>query len=112
MTQFESAYPEFVKRNAGIVFIAAQKPDGLFRGKQHVQQHAYHFPVLFDETRSVTRAYGVYHAFGIDAFNIARRALFVAGPQGKISKIAVSGHQREAPQLDEILAAIESSGKY
>ena len=111
MTQFESAYPEFTKRNAGVVFIAAQKIDGLFRGKEHVQQHTYPFPILFDETRQVTRAYGVYHPLGVDAFNISRRAMFIVGPNGTIRTIAVSPHQLEAPQFEDVLAAIEASDR-
>ena len=112
MTQFESAYHEFTKRSAGVVFIAAQKIDGLFRGKEHIHKHAYPFPVLFDEKRQVTRAYGVYQALGVDTLNLARRALFVVGSEGTIRRIAVSPNQREAPPFEEILAAIESCGKY
>ena len=112
MTQFESAYHEFKTRNAGVVFIAGQKIDGLFRGKEHIHKHRYPFPVLFDEKRNVTRAYGVYQALGVDTFNLARRALFVVGRDGRICWIGVSPHQREAPPLRDILAAIEACGKY
>ena len=112
MTQFESRYDDFEKRGAAAVFIAAQKIDGLFKGKEHVQKRKYPFPVLFDETRAVTRAYGVHHALGIDAYNIARRATFVIAPDGKICSIAVSPQQREAPRLADIFAAIEACGKY
>jgi|SRR5215471_18730217 len=108
MTQFESAHDEFTKRGAAVVFIAAQKIDGLFKGKEHVQKRRYPFPVLFDETRAVTRAYGVHHALGVDAYNIARRATFVIAGNGKICYIAVSPQQREAPNLEDICAAIEA----
>ena len=94
------------------MFIAAQKIDGLFRGKEHVEKHAYPFPVLFDETRDVTRAYGVYQAFGIDTINLARRATFVIDGSGRICWIGVSPHQREAPTVQQILSAIEACGKY
>src|SRR5438128_10270550 len=103
MAQFESSYQEFTKRHAAVVFIAAQKIEGLFRGKEHVEKKKYPFPVLFDETRKVTRAYGVYHALGTDAYNIAHPATFVIGPGGKISCIALSPNQHERPQLSEIL---------
>ncbi len=112
MTQFESAYDEFIQRHADAVFIAAQKIEGLFKGKAHVQKRKYPFPVLFDENREVTRAYGVHHALGIDAYNIARRAAFVIAGDGRIGWIAVSPHQREAPSLQDVLSAIESCGKY
>ena len=112
MTQVESAYHEFTTRNAAVVFIAAQKIDGLFRGKEHIHRHAYPFPVLFDEVRKVTRDYGVYQALGVDTIHLARRALFVVDAEGKIFWIGVSPHQREAPELREILSAIEACGKY
>ena len=108
MTQFESAHDEFTKRGAAVALIAAQKIDGLFKGKEHVQKRRYPFPVLFDETRAVTRAYGVHHALGIDAYNIARRATFVIAGNGKICYIAVSPQQREAPNTEDICAAIEA----
>jgi peroxiredoxin len=110
MTQFESSYKEFVQRNAGLVFIAAQKIRGLFKGKEHVDRHAYPFVVLFDEAREVSRAYGVYQALGVDTFNIARRSAFVIAPNGKICWIAVSPHQTEAPDLQQVLNAVDSCG--
>ena len=60
----------------------------------------------------MTRSYGVYQAVGIDTINLARRATFVIGGDGRISWIGVSPNQREAPTLQEILSAIESCGKY
>jgi len=104
----ESAFDEFRKRSAVVLVIDAQKIDGVFKGKEHVNKHRYPFPVLFDENREVTRAYGVHHALGIDAYNIARRSVFVIGKEGKVCWIAVSPHQREAPDLQAILGAIEA----
>jgi len=74
----------------------------LLKGKQHIEQKNYPFPVLFDETRQVTRTYGVYHAFALDAYNIARPATFVIGPEGTICWIAVSPSQRERPRLEDV----------
>jgi peroxiredoxin len=112
MAQVESSYEEFTQRDAAVAVIAAQKIEGLFRGKEHVEKKKYPFPVLFDEARKVTRAYGVYHAFGTDAYNIAHPATFVVGPRRKISWIAVSPNQNERPQLSDVLSAIEASDKY
>jgi peroxiredoxin len=103
MAQVESSYEEFEKRNAAVVFVAAQKIEGLFRGKKHIEERKYPFPVLFDEARKVTRAYGVYHAFGHDAYNIAHPATFVIGRDGKICWIAVSPNQQERPSIEDIL---------
>jgi peroxiredoxin len=108
----ESAHDEFTKRGAALVVIAAQKIDGLFKAKEHVRKRNYWFPVLFDENRTVTRAYGVYHAFGLDAYRIAHPATFVVGPGGKTGWIAVSPSQHERPRLEDILEAIEVCDKY
>src|SRR5205085_2035750 len=106
------AFEEFSKRNAAVLFIAAQKIDGLFKGKEYLRKHSYPFPVLFDESREVTRAYGVHQVFGIDAYNIARRSIFVLGGGGRVCWIAVSPHQRVAPELQAVLRAIEACDKY
>ena len=107
MAQLESSYDEFQKRGAGLVVIAAQKIQGLFRGKEYVQQHHYPFPILFDENRTLTRTYGVYHRIGMDAYNIAHPATFVVGKDAKISWIAISPNQNERPPIEDILAAIK-----
>ena len=106
MTQLESSHDEFAKRGAGLVVIAAQKIEGMFRGKEHIQQHDYPFPVLFDENRRVTRAYGVYHRLGVDAFNIAHPATFIVSPDGRVSWVAISPSQAERPETKDILKAI------
>ena len=74
--------------------------------------HTYPFPVLFDESREVTRAYGVHQTLGIDAYNIARSSMFIIGGGGRVCWIAVSPHQLEAPDLGSVFEAIESCGKY
>src|SRR5437868_4541573 len=112
MAQVESSYYEFTKRNAAVVIIAAQKIEGLFRAKEHVEKTKYPFPVLFDGSRKVTKAYGVYHALGRDAYNIAHPATFVIGPAGRICWIAVSPNQSERSQVSDILSAIEACDKY
>ena len=108
MARVESSYKEFANRNAAVVFVAAQKIDGFFKAREHVENKKYSFPVLFDETRKITRAYGVYHALGHDAINIAHPATFVIARDGKICWIAVSPNQEERPSIGDILAAIDA----
>ena len=95
-----------------MVFIAAQKIDGMFKGKEYLRRHTYPFDVLFDETREVSRRYGVHQTIGLDAYNIARRSIFIVGRGGRLCWIAVSPTQFEAPDLRAILDAIEACDKY
>jgi peroxiredoxin len=107
MAQVESSYEAFRKRNAAVVFVAAQKIEGLFNGKEHVENKKYPFPVLFDQTRKATRAYGVYHALGHDAYNIAHPATFVIDRDGRVRWIAISPNQHERPAIQDTLTAID-----
>ncbi len=62
------------------------------------------FHVLIDETRDVLRAYGVWHRVGIDAWNIARPALFLIGRDGTILRSFVAKRQDQFPSHADILA--------
>ncbi len=90
-----------------VVFIAAQKIDGITGGRKFIEKRGYRFPILFDAERETTRAFGVYHLVGIDAFRIAYPAAFLIDPSGKILWIAVSRSQTELPTIDEFLSAID-----
>ena len=106
MAQLEPAYSKFQELGARLVIIAAQKIEGWFRGKEYVHQKQYPFPVLFDETRQVTRSYGVYQAIGKDGLHIAHPATFIVGRDSRIAWIGVSPNQTERPAPADILDVI------
>ena len=90
------------------MFVAAQKIDGITGGRKFFEKRGYRLPILFDEERETTRAFGVYHLLGIDAFRIAHPAAFLIDQSGKILWIAVSPSQTELPTIEEFLDAIEA----
>ena len=55
---------------AQLVYIAAEKSTGVWKPAKFLQSHPASYPFLLDEDRLVTKAYGLYHGFGIDAINI------------------------------------------
>jgi peroxiredoxin len=71
-----------------------------------VEDNGLPFYILVDETREVTKQYGVWHRLGLDAWNIARPALFVIEQTGKIRAIFVSESQEEFPSGEEIDAVL------
>ena len=107
----ESAWDEFDQRGVRIVCIAAQKIDGVGRAKRFVEKHNYKFPILFDETRETTKAYGVYHRIGLDAYRIARPGVFLLDEVQTVQWIAVSPNQTKFPTHAQILEAIAAAGK-
>src|SRR5208282_5430140 len=77
MTQFESRLPEIHAAGAHLAFIAAEKRDGVWRPGKFLEKHPIASVFLLDEDRVVTKAYGLHHALGTDAINIARPATLV-----------------------------------
>ena len=45
--------------------------------RRYVEETGLPFNILVDESRDVMKAYGVWHRLGLDAWNIARPALFL-----------------------------------
>lgn len=88
------------------VTIVAQKSDAVQR---YLEQHALPFLVLVDGTRDVLKAYGVWRRVGLDAWNIARPALFLISRNGSIVRSFVARRQDEFPSHEEILGWLEGS---
>ena len=97
-----------------LVYIAAEKRMGMFHPEKYFAEHPISFPFLLDEDRRVTKAYGVYHAIGVDALNIAHPATFVVDREGKIRMIYVGMDQRDRMPVQailEVLRTIPKEGK-
>ena len=75
--------------------------------RRYVEETGLPYNILVDQTRDVLKAYGVWHAVGLTAWNIARPALFLVDQSGKIRYSAVAERQDEFPSHEEILAALD-----
>jgi peroxiredoxin len=74
--------------------------------RRYIEETGLPFDVLVDESREVSKAYGVWHRIGLDAWNIARPALFLIDPDGSIRYSFVGESQEEFPAHEEILKAL------
>jgi peroxiredoxin len=79
--------------------------------KRYVQDKALPFDVLVDDSRDVLRAYDVWHRIGIDAWNIARPALFLIDTEGIVRYAFVARWQHEFPGYEEIRGEIGGVGR-
>jgi len=91
---------------AQLVYIAAEKGDGVWNPKKFLEQRPVSFPFLLDEDRTVTKAYGLYHRLGIDAFNIAHPASMVVDRDRTIRYIYRGDSQSDRAPLDQVLAVV------
>ena len=82
--------------------VLAQKREAV---RHYIEEIGLPFDVLIDERRDMARAYGVWHRVGLDAWNIARPAVFLVNQDGSIPFSFVGDNQREFPTQAQILAA-------
>jgi len=106
MAQFEPRKQEIEQAGAQLVFIAAEKRDGVWKPVEFLRKHPVGFPFLLDEDRSVTKAYGVYHRFGVDAINIARPATIVVDRGGTVRFIYRGQSQSDRIAVDAVVAVV------
>ena len=110
MAQVESMKNEIVQAGAEVAYIAAEKREGVFKPSKFLAKHPISFPFLLDEDRSVTRAYGLYHRFGIDALNIAHPATLVIDRDRTIRFLYRGDNQHDRAPLADVLAAVKKVG--
>ena len=75
--------------------------------RRFIEESGLPFNILVDESRDVVKAYGVWHRIGLDAWNIARPALFLIDRDGSIRYSFISESQGEFPAHEEILHALD-----
>ena len=74
--------------------------------RTYIEESGLPFDILVDESRAVLKAYGVWHAVGLSAWNIARPALFLIDRGGAIHYSFIASRQDEFPTHAEIMDAI------
>jgi peroxiredoxin len=86
-----------------VVAVVAQKSENV---RRYIEETGLPFNILIDESRDVLRQYGVWHRVGLDAWNIARPALFLVEPDRRITYSFVADRQHEFPSHEEIVRAL------
>ncbi len=107
MTQFESRIPEIRAAGAELAFIAAEKRDGVWKPGRFFEKHPMASVFLLDEDRSVTREYGLHHALGTDAINIAHPATLVIDRERRVRYVYRGDNQLDRAPLDEVVRALQ-----
>jgi peroxiredoxin len=111
MAQLESRKQEIEAVGAQVACVAAEKRDGAWKPARFLEKHPISFPFLLDEDRAVTKEYGLHHAFGVDALNIAHPATLILDPSGTVRWIYRGENQFDRAPLDEVLNAVQKIGK-
>jgi peroxiredoxin len=110
MAQVELHREEIAKAGAELTYIAAEKKNGCFKPVQYLEKHPISFPFLLDEDRAVTKAYGLYHRFGLDALNIAHPATLVIDRDRVVRYVYRGNNQHHRAPLESVMAAVAKVG--
>ena len=102
MAQLEPLKEQIAQLGASLVYIAAEKREGVWNPAKYLSNHPVSFPFVLDEDRSVTKAYGLYHAFGHDAFRIAHPATLIMDGSGVLRYIYRGENQTDRAPVDEV----------
>ncbi len=87
-----------------VVAIVAQRSEVV---RRYVEDRGLPFNILIDDGRGVIKAYGVWHPVGLDAWNIARPALFLIDRAGTIRYSFIGRNQEDFPSHEQILAELD-----
>src|SRR4029077_578679 len=90
-----------------LAYVAAEKRDGVFKPGKFLEKNPVSFPFLLDEDRSVTKSYGLYHRFGMDALNIAHPATLVIDQERNVRFIYRGDNQHDRAPLEDVLEAVQ-----
>ena len=110
MAQVESLKREILATGAEVAYVAAEKRNGVFKPTKYLEKNPISSPFLLDEDCSVTKAYGLYHRCGMDAFNIAHPATLVIDRDRTVRYIYRGENQHDRAPFEEALAAVRKSG--
>ena len=87
-----------------VVAVVAQSSEAV---RTYIEEIGLPFNILIDATRDVLKAYGVWHAFGVFSWNIAKPALFLIDQSGAIRYSFIADRQDEFPSSAEIDDALD-----
>ena len=108
MAQLELTKTQLEQLGASLVYIAAEKRDGWWKPAKYLSRHPISFPFLLDEDRSITKAYGLYHALSHEAFRIAYPATLVVDGSSIVRYIYRGNSQIDRAPVEEILTAVRA----
>jgi len=98
-------FPRIEAAGGEIVVVLCQDRDAVARW---LEANPFPAPIVTDENRSIAKAWGVYHPFGIDAFRIARPASFLVDGSGVVRFAFVASNQFQRAGTEALATEIET----
>jgi peroxiredoxin len=104
LCRFRDALADYNDLGANVIGISV---DGIFSHAAFKERNGIQFPLLSDWEKTVIRDYNVVHPDLAGMSEVAKRAVFVIGVDGKISYKWVGESLGELPPFDDVKAAVQ-----
>ena len=104
LCRFRDALADYNDLGANVLGISV---DGIFSHAAFKERNGIQFPLLSDWEKTVIRDYNVVHPDLAGMSEVAKRAVFVIGVDGKISYKWVGESLGELPPFDDVKAAVQ-----
>jgi peroxiredoxin len=102
---FRDALAAYNKLGANVLGISV---DSIFSHAAFKEANQIQFPLLSDWEKTVIRDYGIVHPDLAGMKNVAKRAVFVIGMDGRIAYSWVGDSLGDLPPFDDVQKAVES----
>jgi peroxiredoxin len=104
MCRFRDDLVDYNDLGANVIGISV---DGIFSHAGFKEKNRIQFPLLSDWEKKVIRIYDVVHPDLAGMIDVAKRAVFVIGVDGKVSYKWVGDSLGDLPPFDEVKAAVQ-----
>jgi peroxiredoxin len=104
MCRFRDDLSDYNDLGANVIGISV---DSIFSHAAFKEKNEIQFPLLSDWEKNVIRAYDVVHPDLAGMKEVAKRAVFVIGVDGKISYKWIGASLGDLPPFDEVKAAVK-----
>ncbi|MFW9890464.1 MAG: redoxin domain-containing protein [Candidatus Thorarchaeota archaeon] len=104
MCRFRDDLSDYNDLGANVIGISV---DSIFSHAGFKEKHEIQFPLLSDWEKTVIRDYDVVHPDLAGMKEVAKRAVFVIGVDGKVSYKWVGASLGDLPPFDEVKAAVK-----
>jgi peroxiredoxin len=111
MAELEQFVGRFQEIGMQVVYLAAEKRNGIWKPAEFLKNNAISFPFLLDEDRRVTRSFGLYHAFALDALDIAHPATIIVGPDRTIRYIYRGFSQSDRAPMNGLMGLARNTAR-
>jgi peroxiredoxin len=105
---WENKSAELRGTGAQLLYVAAEKRNGIWKPTEFLRKEPVSFPFLLDEDRAVTKLLGLYHRINWDSLHIAHPATLITDCSGIVRYIYRGINQADRAPLETVISILKN----